>query len=122
MTYVDVDKYNTATTAEIVEVISRCRLVETASAERIFWRRLGSALAPGFYVVVRPHGRHTGTLQLGDEAVCRGPFRQRQDAEAALRSLLAGNARARAGGGAAAAGARAAGSSGLPESATGQTW
>lgn len=120
MTYVDADQYSSATTADVVEVISHCKLVETTEAERVFWRRLGAELAPGFYVVVHPHGRRAATLRLGDDAVCRGPFRQRHEAEAALGTLLAGNARARTAG--AATAARSAGGVELPRHVAGQPW
>jgi hypothetical protein len=85
MSHTEPDRYESARTAEVVEVINRCRLIETAKAQRTFWRRPGSGLAPGFYVVASSRTPHRTAVQLGDDAVCQGPFSRRQDADAALR-------------------------------------
>jgi hypothetical protein len=63
---------------ELVHVIKPFRLVDSESYERVYWRRDGIALASGYYVVSWPFGAAKRTLN--EDAIFRGPFRQRADA------------------------------------------
>jgi hypothetical protein len=67
---------------EIVRVISKCRLIDEESFEHVYWRRDGKPLAPGFYIVSWPARARRGRFH--EEAVFRGPYRQRTEALAAL--------------------------------------
>jgi hypothetical protein len=67
---------------EIVRVISECRLIDEESFEHVYWRRDGKPLALGCYIVTWPPGARVG--RFNEEAVFRGPYRQRTEALAAL--------------------------------------
>jgi hypothetical protein len=71
----------------VVRVLSECRLVDDRGEERMYWRRDGSCLAPGFYVVHWPQGGATG--RFNEDALFEGPFRERGGAEAALPRIAA---------------------------------
>ncbi len=68
--------------AEIVYVISDCRLIDSESYERLYWRRDGRGLARGYYVVRRPAG--AGGTRYSEDVEFEGPFARREDAVAAL--------------------------------------
>ncbi len=68
--------------AEIVHVISDCRLIDAESYERLYWRRDGKGLAPGYYVV-RWRADATGH-RFNEDAEFEGPFARRENALAAL--------------------------------------
>ena len=72
---------------QVVEVVSECRLLDAERREKMYWRRDGSCLAPGFYVVGEPDGTPTGRFYA--DALFRGPYGRRETAEAALRELSA---------------------------------
>jgi hypothetical protein len=72
---------------EIVEVFSECRLRDAQSREQLYWRRDGTSLAPGFYVVNWPAG--ADGRRFHEESLFHGPFRHHQAAEAALKKLKA---------------------------------
>jgi len=67
---------------ELVTVVTHARLVDAESREQVYWRRDGTGLAPGFYVVTWPPGaaRHA----FNEDAHFSGPFRTEQAAEEAL--------------------------------------
>lgn len=67
---------------EIVQVIGGFKLLDGMSRERIYWRRDGAPLAPGFYFVKVAAG--IVARKFNEDAVFRGPFRRRQEAEDAL--------------------------------------
>ena len=67
---------------EIVMVVSHCRLIDSQSEERIYWRRNGQGLAAGFYVVTWPAGSTRPSFN--EDAVFQGPFRSLVDAQSAL--------------------------------------
>jgi hypothetical protein len=67
---------------EIVQVIGGFKLLDEVSHERIYWRRDGAPLAPGFYFVKVTAG--ISARKFNEDAVFRGPFRRRQDAGDAL--------------------------------------
>ena len=67
---------------EVVRVISECRLVDEESFEHVYWRRDGKPLAQGYYIVSWPPGARVG--RFNEDAVFRGPYRQRTEALAAL--------------------------------------
>ena len=66
----------------VVRVISECRLIDEESFEHLYWRRDGRPLAPGYYIVSWPPGARAGGFH--EEAVFRGPYRERTEALAAL--------------------------------------
>ena len=72
---------------QIVEVLSECRLLDAARREKMYWRRDGSCLVPGFYVVSEPAGPAVGRFY--EDAQFRGPYGRRESAEALLRELAA---------------------------------
>ena len=72
---------------EVVRVISECRLVDEESFEHVYWRRDGKPLAQGYYVVSWPPRARVG--RFNEDAVFRGPCRQRTEAFAALEELAA---------------------------------
>lgn len=74
-------------TFDIVRVVSGCRLLDTGSHERVYWRRNGQPLAEGYYVVSWPPG--TVVRRFNEDAEFRGPFQQREVAQAALEQLKA---------------------------------
>jgi hypothetical protein len=78
---------------EIVEVLSECRLRDAQSKERFYWRRDGTSLAPGFYVVNWPPG--AGHRKFHEDSLFHGPFRQRESAQESLRKLKAWGAAGR---------------------------
>ena len=63
---------------ELVHVIKPFRLVDSESYERVYWRRDGVALAFGYYVVSWPFG--AAKRMFNEDAIFRGPFRERADA------------------------------------------
>lgn len=63
---------------ELVHVIKPFRLVDAESYERVYWRRDGVALASGYYVVRWPSRVANGVFN--EDAIFRGPFRERADA------------------------------------------
>jgi hypothetical protein len=67
---------------EIVTVISHCRLIDSQSEKRIYWRRNGQGLAAGHYVVKWPAG--VTRPSFNEDAVFQGPFRSLVDAQSAL--------------------------------------
>ena len=67
---------------EIVTVISHCQLIDSQSEGRMYWRRNGQGLAPGYYVVTWPAG--VTRRSFNDDAVFRGPFLSLADAQRAL--------------------------------------
>jgi len=69
---------------QIVEVLSECRLLDQERREKMYWRRDGSCLEPGFYVVSEPAG---AAGRFYEDAQFRGPYGKRESAEAALRDL-----------------------------------
>jgi hypothetical protein len=72
---------------EVVHVIKPFRLVDSESYERVYWRRDGVALAPGYYVV---RWSHAATVHRFDEDTSfSGPYMQRSAAYAAAERLRA---------------------------------
>ncbi len=69
--------------SQVVEVLSECRLLDAEREEKMYWRRDGSCLAPGFYVVSEPVGAAAGRFY--ENSLFRGPYDKRESAEAALR-------------------------------------
>jgi hypothetical protein len=67
---------------EIVRVINECRLIDEQSFEHVYWRRDGKPLALGYYIVIWPPGARVG--RFNEEAVFRGPYRERTEALTAL--------------------------------------
>jgi len=51
----------------------------------VYWRRDGLGLAAGWYIVSWPPGAVPG--RFNEEALFRGPFRQSEEAEGALRQV-----------------------------------
>jgi len=87
---VNVEHERVVLDAEIVRVISHCRLIDSQSEEHIYWRRDGQGLVAGYYVVTWPAGI---VLRCFDQhAVFQGPFQSPADAQPALdeRSLTQG--------------------------------
>lgn len=74
-------------TFDIVRVVSGCRLLDAGSQERVYWRRNGQPLAEGYYVVIWPPG--TVVRRFNEDAEFRGPYPQRETAQAALEQLKA---------------------------------
>jgi len=74
-------------TFEVVQVIGDCRLVDSESYERVYWRRDGLPLARGYYVVSWPTS--ASPKRFNEDASFRGPFQGREDAQAALDQLVA---------------------------------
>lgn len=72
---------------DIVRVVSGCRLLDAGSQEHVYWRRNGQPLAEGYYVVVWPPG--TVVRRFNEDAEFRGPFQQRESAQATLEQLKA---------------------------------
>lgn len=72
---------------EVVQVIGDCRLVDSESYERVYWRRDGLPLARGYYVVSWPQS--VSPKRFNEDASFRGPFQRRDDAQAALDQLAA---------------------------------
>ena len=70
---------------ELVHVIKPFRLVDSESYERVYWRRDGVALAPGYYVV-RWRSR-VAKRAFNEDAIFRGPFRERAEALGILERL-----------------------------------
>lgn len=70
---------------QVVQVISNCRLVDAQSCERMYWRRNGLGVAAGWYVVTLPPGAVPG--RFSEEALFRGPFLQREEAEVVMRQV-----------------------------------
>lgn len=64
---------------EVVRVTEGCKLVDARECSRTYWRRDGKPLAEGFYVVTWPEG--ATRIIFNDDAVFRGPFKQRDDAQ-----------------------------------------
>ena len=73
--------------AEIVTVISHCRLIDSQSEERMYWRRNGQGLVAGHYVVTWPAG--IVLRSFNEYAVFEGPFPSIADAQPALDRALA---------------------------------
>jgi len=69
---------------QIVEVLSECRLLDGARHEKVYWRRDGRCLEPGFYIVTEPPGT---SERFYEDALFRGPYTKRECAEAALQEL-----------------------------------
>lgn len=63
---------------ELVHVIKAFRLVDSESYERVYWRRDGAALAPGYYVV--NWSSRVAKRAFDEDAIFCGPFRERADA------------------------------------------
>lgn len=72
---------------EVVQVIGDCRLVDSESYERVYWRRDGLPLAHGYYVVSWPAS--ASPKRFNEDASFRGPFPRREEAQAALDALVA---------------------------------
>ena len=70
----------------VVEVFGECRLRDGAGVEHPYWRRDGSCLAPGWYVVHWPAGATVG--RFNENALFEGPFRARGSAEAGLPKIV----------------------------------
>ena len=70
--------------SQVVEVLSECRLLDAERREKTYWRRDGSCLAPGFYVVSEPAGAAAGRFY--EDSQFRGPYDKRESAEAALQN------------------------------------
>ena len=73
---------HSAAPPELVTVVTHARLVDAESREQIYWRRDGTGLAPGFYVVWWPPGAKC--RKFNEDANFSGPFRSGQEAEEAL--------------------------------------
>jgi hypothetical protein len=67
---------------EIVTVISHCQLIDSQSEGRMYWRRNGQGLAPGYYVVTWADG--ITRRSFNEDAVFQGPFPTLADAQRAL--------------------------------------
>ena len=72
---------------EIVEVLSECCLRDANSREQLYWRRDGTSLAPGYYVVNWP--ADPGLHRFGEDSIFHGPFAGHPSAVAALDRLSA---------------------------------
>lgn len=72
---------------DIVRVVSGCRLLDAGSQERVYWRRNGQPLVEGYYVVIWPPGAVVG--KFNEDTEFRGPFQQRETAQATLEQLKA---------------------------------
>jgi hypothetical protein len=70
---------------ELVHVIKPFRLVDAESYERLYWRRDGVALASGYYVVRWPS--RVAKRAFNEDAIFRGPFRERAEALGNLERL-----------------------------------
>ena len=70
---------------EIVEVFSECRLRDAQSREHVYWRREGTGLIPGFYVVNWPAG--ADDRRFHEDSLFHGPFRERKSAQESLPKL-----------------------------------
>lgn len=70
---------------EIVRVISDFRLLDPESLERAYWRRDGKGLAVGWYLVSWPQG--ISVKRFNEEAMFRGPYRLREEAQVAVQRL-----------------------------------
>jgi hypothetical protein len=75
---------------ELVHVIKPFRLIDSDSYERVYWRRDGVALAPGYYVASWP--AHANQRRFNEEVAFRGPFRERIAAEEVLQQMATRNA------------------------------
>lgn len=75
---------------EMVKVFKPFRLIDAESYEHTYWRRDGVPLANGYYVVIWPGSASAGRFD--EDAVFRGPFRDRKAAEDA-QQLQASRAR-----------------------------
>lgn len=73
---------------EVVHVISEFRLLDEESYERVYWRRDGKALSPGYYIV--NWGPGTVRRKFDEAAEFRGPYRIEDDARTAARRLFGG--------------------------------
>ena|SRR6185436_15399236 len=76
----------------VVEVVGACCLRDVEGTEHPYWRRDGSSLAPGWYVVHWPSGASAG--RFNEDACFEGPFLKRSSAEAGLpriKALVAGD-------------------------------
>lgn len=71
---------------EVVHVISEFRLLDEESYERVYWRRDGKSLSPGYYIV--NWGPGTVRRKFDEAAEFRGPYRIEADARAAARRLF----------------------------------
>ena len=78
---------NVAGAFEIVEVLSESRLRDANLREQVYWRRDGTSLAPGYYVVNWPAG--SGGRRFGEDSIFHGPFARQPSAVAALERLSA---------------------------------
>jgi len=67
---------------EVVRVISEFRLLDAESCEHTYWRRDGKGLAAGWYFVNWPRG--TVARRFNEDALFRGPFKLRDEAQAAV--------------------------------------
>ena len=72
---------------ELVHVIKPFRLVDSESYERVYWRRDGVPLSPGYYVASWP--ARTTARKFNEEARFRGPFRERGAAQQSLLEMQA---------------------------------
>ena len=89
----NVEQETAVVDAEIVTVISHCRLIDSQSEERMYWRRNGQGLVAGHYVVTWPAG--IVMRSFNEYAVFQGPFPSIADAQPALdRALEKASARA----------------------------
>jgi len=75
------DSIDSAAAAEIVQVISECRLLDARSEKHIYWRRDGLGLAPGYYLIKRDGAAVRRVFN--EDTQFRGPYRSRADAQAA---------------------------------------
>jgi hypothetical protein len=72
---------------QIVEVINEHRLLDADQCEWRYWRRDGKPLPAGYYLVQLP--QRAAHARFHEDADFRGPFRQRDAAQAALEQLRA---------------------------------
>ena len=70
---------------ELVHVIKPFRLIDSESYERLYWRRDGVALVPGYYVATWP--RWAEARLFNEDTVFRGPFRERGAAQQTLERM-----------------------------------
>ncbi len=70
---------------ELVHVIKPFRLVDEESYERVYWRRDGVALVPGYYVARWPRG--AAVRRFDEDTLYNGPYRERGAAQAALERM-----------------------------------
>jgi len=70
---------------ELVQVFKPFRLVDEESYEHVYWRRDGTPLANGYYLVRWREGERSGRYD--EEAEFRGPYRDRKAAEAGAAGL-----------------------------------